>query len=494
MTKWNKDYPQEKVFFQTDKTLYAQHETIWMKVWCTLDGTPSFLSKIVYIDLVDNNGNVIQKKMYQLDGLSTTPMTLEISEDISSGNYSIDVYTLWMKNFPNFIATKKIYIVGKDYERKHIETKPSVHIDFFPEGGNIIDGQTNKIAFKLYNQNGFPINDITGNLYDGANNNIAVVKPIHDGMGIFTYNAEINKQYKVGLEAANGATQYFPLPKAVTQNASLSIDNSNPNRILVNIVCDSFFINANQKVKIVVEVHGQVIFAQMMDIASGQTAAAIAKKGAPAGIAHITLFDCEDHPISERLAFIENYELNIPQILSSHLSWEVNGKNNFTFQLPALDTASISVLVTDAFQLKEDSSFLMNNIATSILFDADLKGEIYNVGYYIRNKSKERLQALDLLLMTQGWSRYKWEEILTSNFTKIKYPVESGLSITGEATKIDRTDLIKDGFVSFIIKTKDSSTIIGQAPLNTKGQFLFDSLNFKQKSIIWEQTTSETSI
>lgn len=56
------DYPQEKVFLQTNQTYFASGETIWMKAWCTLEGMPTFLSRILYICLTNESGKVISKK------------------------------------------------------------------------------------------------------------------------------------------------------------------------------------------------------------------------------------------------------------------------------------------------------------------------------------------------------------------------------------------------------------------------------------------------
>ena len=66
LAAFKNNYPQEKVFLQTDKAWYFPGETIWMKAWCALDGAPSYLSRVLYVDLVNDQGEVISKKMYKL--------------------------------------------------------------------------------------------------------------------------------------------------------------------------------------------------------------------------------------------------------------------------------------------------------------------------------------------------------------------------------------------------------------------------------------------
>src|ERR1044072_7646608 len=77
LAKFKNNYPQEKVFLQTDKSYYFPGETIWMKAWCALDGAPSYLSRILYVDLVNTQGEVISKKMYRLDSLGSTPYHID---------------------------------------------------------------------------------------------------------------------------------------------------------------------------------------------------------------------------------------------------------------------------------------------------------------------------------------------------------------------------------------------------------------------------------
>ena len=110
LDKWRNDYPQEKVYLQTDKSYYIPGENMWMKAWCTTIDGPTYLSRIIYIDIVDQKGTVVQKKMYQLDSLGSTAVNFSIPGNILSGNYSVNAYTLWMLNFPEFIFRKNIFI------------------------------------------------------------------------------------------------------------------------------------------------------------------------------------------------------------------------------------------------------------------------------------------------------------------------------------------------------------------------------------------------
>ena len=64
LDKWRNDYPQEKIFLQTDKSYYVGGEDIWMKTWCTTIDGPTFLSRIVYLDIVEQ---LFYKCLYPMD-------------------------------------------------------------------------------------------------------------------------------------------------------------------------------------------------------------------------------------------------------------------------------------------------------------------------------------------------------------------------------------------------------------------------------------------
>jgi hypothetical protein len=131
-----------------------------------------------------------------------------------------------------------------------------------------------------------------------------------------------------------------------------------------------------------------------------------------------------------------------------------------------------------------------NSIASSLLLTSDLKGYINDAAYYFKDKAQATLHHLDLLLMTQGWRRFEWKKVLAGEYPPLKYPVESGIWLTGKVTKSDRSEPVKDGKVSFIIKGEDSTTILAEANLTDKGEFLVNDLFFKKKATVSYQGTN----
>jgi len=476
LARLKSNYPQEKVFVQTDKTYYFPGETVWMKAWCTLDGAPSYLSRLLYLELVNLQGDVIQKKMYRLDSMGSTAADLDMPADIKTGQYAINAYTLWMLNFPEFIFHKDIYVYNaNDYDKNAPRSAPGIKLQFFPEGGDIIVGVSNRIAFKATGNEGLPIL-LKGAITDNTGKKITDFSTEHDGMGSFDLNAEPGKTYTAVTTSATGATLSFKLPVQKEEGIGLRIENTNPNRIFILLSRAEKNKEKYGKLKVVAQMHHQLAFQADLDFDAGQTGAPISKKNLPPGILQVTVFDERNTPLAERLAFVENYALTAPALHVDMLNTKKRGRNQLSFSIDGVSTPALSCLVTS--DLLDTAMNRTDNLVSALLVTTDLKGYVNEPGYYFKDKDPQTLHHLDLLLMTQGWRRFEWKKILHNEFATIKYPVESGITFRGTVTKSDRKELVKEGNVSFIIKGDDSSSVLADATLTDKGEFLLDNVNY----------------
>lgn len=487
LENWRSNYPQEKVFLQIDRNRYAGGEVLWFKATCTYDGKPSFLSKLMYVTITNKQGVILSKSMYKLDGNATANGTIDISNKWSSDSYNVNAYTLWMQNFPTYIASQNIYIYNSDYiKSKQASTKESekIYIDFFPEGGNLIEGINQRCAFKATNHLGYPINIHTV-LQDELGNTIASLKTDHDGMGVFEIEPQSTKTYQVKLTNKKGQPFAFTLPKQ-QQGFSLSVANSNPNKLFISV--NKSEQEKQQKVIVTAHSNGKLFFIDEFNFSEDKTATALSKKNLPSGILQVTLFDTSGNPLAERIAFIENYKLNKPTISSITKNLQPKALNEFLVTVDSTQNANASVLVS-AYNAKATNEF-QNNIASQFLLTSDIKGYVHNAGYYFIDKSPQRLQHLDLVMLTNGWRRFTWKQIIDKDSLSIQYPIESNLSFKGKVFKSDRTIPITNGTVAMMLRGEDSSKILYDAVITDKGEFIADSIELKKKGILYYMGTN----
>lgn len=489
MKQWYKNHPQEKVFVQTDRDKYAAGETIWLKAWCALYNKPSFLSKVVYVVLTDANGIVADKKMYQLDSLSSAKGLIDLDKNLKTGNYNLNAYTLWMLNYPNFVFQKRIYIYGNDYTTSNIiKQKINEQLSFFPEGGDMIEGVNGRIAYKAVNSSGFPLK-CTGTIYTDAGEKITDIETKHEGMGVLELQPAVNINYIAKVSFENGRKAEYKLPVAKKEGIAIQVQNSSSR---ISIVLNRGLLN-NEKYNnlfVVAQINGAPVYKANFNIDAGEAGGSIMKKNLPAGIMQITVFDSTGLPLAERLTFIDNYLLATPKVSPTTFTSTRRGKNVLSFLIDSVTSPDLSALVLnnsiDASIGKRD------NILSSFLLCSDIKGYIQNPGYYFANKEPATLQNLDMLLMTQGWRRFNWKQVRGEEQIVLKYAVESSMNISGKVTKSGRSETVKEGLVTAIIKTDDSTTILSNAFITDKGEFIIDSLKFRNNaSVSYEGTDNK---
>ena len=72
-----------------------------------------------------------------------------------------------------------------------------------------------------------------------------------------------------------------------------------------------------------------------------------------------------------------------------------------------------------------------DDLRTSLLLSSDLKGLIENPSWYFESDAPERDQALDLLMLVQGWERYDWMTMTGQNEFRGSHHAEESLMMNG---------------------------------------------------------------
>ena len=135
-------YPQEKVYIQFDRKDYETSDTIWYKGYVTYNHAPSPLSKILYVEMVDNNGYIIKRQTLPIDD-GGAEGDIALNEKFHPGQYHIRAYTSWMMNFDQAFYFRNDINIGEidsTANQNSINDLSNVNVEFFPEGGNLVEG------------------------------------------------------------------------------------------------------------------------------------------------------------------------------------------------------------------------------------------------------------------------------------------------------------------------------------------------------------------
>lgn len=493
LARFDRNHPQEKVFVQTDKQYYYAGDTMWMKAWCTLNNMPTLLSRILYIDLTNAMGEVVLKKMYLLDSLSSSPADFLIPQNLSTGTYSLNSYTLWMKNFPLNSFSKNIVVYGLDYDSilNQQQNADRVSLKFFPEGGNLIAGVTNRVAFKATTSNNLPEN-FEGYIADETDKKIIDISSVHDGIGSFELVPEAGKTYTAHIKKSSLVSYSYPLPASQTVGVSLKVENSNPNKIFVLIKRTS---NAPSNLNVIAQINNSIVLKAKINLTNPESALAINKKDLPGGIIQITVFDENSNPIAERIAFVENYELKKAGLASKTINLNKKGLNVLDVSLPDVGKGFSGSCLVTSYVDEEGKPNTNENIASALYLTADVKGYVHNPGYYFKDKSPETLKNLDLLLMTQGWRRFEWQKILKEEMPALKYPVETSIAYKGRVFKTGVTKQpVEDGFISFIFRKNNKTEMIADSKIDSNGYFVLNNVNFYDTTSLSYMATNNKKV
>ena len=156
----------------------------------------------------------------------------------------------------------------------------------------------------------------------------------------------------------------------------------------------------------------------------------------PTGINDVTVFDSEGRIWADRLCFVNHHDYDgalITSAIKSTDTYEPYQKIEVPVQLNGITeptTFSISIHDTNT----DEPTYDDGNIMTDMLLSSDLRGFIAYPAHYFEADDEVHQRHLDLLMMVQGWRKYKWKE-LTDTEREMRYKPETTLTLEGAVYK-----------------------------------------------------------
>ena len=181
----------EKVYLQTDRDFYFLSDTIWFKAYLLERLSLSPVSDIqnLYFELIDSQGKITQKQVLLCEyGQASGRMM--IPDTSVTGPFVIRAYTDYQKNFGEemfFHKTIRISEVKSSFDIESEKSaansdRPEIDVSFFPEGGFLLTGTQNLVAFKAVNKTGRGVS-IQGVVLDSHRDAVVAFKSDYKGMG-----------------------------------------------------------------------------------------------------------------------------------------------------------------------------------------------------------------------------------------------------------------------------------------------------------------------
>jgi hypothetical protein len=315
-----------------------------------------------------------------------------------------------------------------------IRRNQNIDLQFLPEGGKLVAGLRSVVGFKALGEDGKGAS-VAGSLYDSKGTVITTFADTHNGMGALEFVPQLGEVYSAKLDKPKWAAKTYTLPAVNAMGTVLHVDNKENSDDLVVGLTGLNSLPADSACYLVGTSRGIMYYSQKLEPTSSNLT--VSKKLFPSGIAKFTLFKGK-RPLNERAVFIDNHDQLAISITpdkatygkrdSVSLAIEVKDKSGSPVQ------GSFSLSVTDDSQVKPDS--LNNNgIAASLLLSSELKGHIESPGYYINRKDKTAWQALDNLLLTQGWTGYDWKDVFAP-VNPAKFEAEKEFKVTGRVSNL----------------------------------------------------------
>ncbi len=481
-------YPQEKIHLQVDKTYYTPGETIWFKAYITNSTFSPALSTTVYADLLDDKGNILQQKtMPALEGGAAS--AFDLTDSVYPAQVYIRAYTAWMLNFDSsLLSIKAISIVPKTAAKKQ-PAADTYSLTLFPEGGDLVENVQSFVAFKANDQTGKPV-DVSGTIMNDAGKKIITFTSLHDGMGYFPLIPQPGEKYKAVWKDKKGTEHTTALPVAKKEGVVLTV-NATGKGIFYTLSRPENVTEEYAAYSVVAQVHQQLVYSARINMKTKtQVTAPINTDSMPPGVMQITVFNAAQVPVAERVVFVngDNTYSFVTDLHAVEKNMTKRGHNTLQIDVGGTLRSNLSIAVTDA-----DLNPVSNNednIITDLLLSSDLKGYIYNPAYYFSSDDDSVRLHLDLVMMTNGWRRFKWENVLTAKWPQLTYKPENYLSVKGKVFGLSKNQL-KGRELTGSLKTKTSTTNFFTIPFDENGFFSLNGMYFFDTTKLYYQINND---
>lgn len=505
---FNRAIPQEKVYLHLDNTGYFENETVWFKAYLvrTDRSSPSDLSKVLYVELLNMSGDVIKTTKWPVDSLGQSRGDLKLDSLLGSGFYEIRAYTRYMTSWgPLACYSRVIPVFKKPSEEgnysdlsirprlyKHrdpnnrdrsdslhakamdeglssSEMLKTISVQFFPEGGKLVEGKKSRVALMAADDNGYPYQS-EGFVVNGNGDVLALVNTDSLGRGVFEVTPDgspLSMQMRNRKSGESRSVQIFPLPPAEKEGCVLTLDAVSDD-MLVSVQCSDSLVGSPLGCVLMHE--GNILYCDTME-ALPLVEIELDRSRQHPGVSQFTVFDSLGRILAERRFFICPRSSSDDRVLVSSAATRLRPCGKVILDVQSLPNSTISLSAIDAGSMTNGKQ---GNIRTWLLLSSDVRGYISNVDYYFESDDKAHRESADLLMLTQAWRRYDWEEMASVKPMANPQPVEDKFYVFGKLNVYRKHNPASHVAMEAFLYNESGESLVGSTVTDSLGRYAFE--------------------
>ena len=425
------EYTREIPHLQLNKTTFLSGEKIWFQAY-VIDQNSNKLhtnTSNLYVSIFEETGKMKDQELIEIkNGIGRGSIAIDSS--FTNKTYYIKASTNWMLNFKeNNSYQQKITIVSSEKYKEEIVSTFSEEDYFefklFPEGGHYVTNAENTVGILLKDANNKGLEIKEGIIKNSDGEFIDTFSINKFGLGKASFYLPEDDSYSFIAELPNG----IKIERKITEPRTIGVllkTMQTANGVEILIETNPITAALLKGKSYTLFIHNTKTYKQFnieFNAENAKYLIALKKADLEHGINIITLFNEEQNAISERIIYNEHqdlfFDVNINQLATSRDSIALRITNNSNDKIHL--SASFLPIKTKAYRP-------INTIKSSFILNPYVRGQIEKPEYYFNSSNKNRLEELDLLLITQGWSKYSWKNIF-KNPEKPTYEFENGIDI-----------------------------------------------------------------
>lgn len=478
------ELPREQIYLHTDRNWYFHGDRIWFSAYTTA-GTrlfPSEISTVLYVELVEPDGTIAKRSSIKLNNGRGEGSLLIDTENEKPGTYSVVAYTKWSKNFgESYVFKKDIQVYTGDSGSVPDDSDQEFDITFLPESGHLIEDTPTRLAFKALRADGKGL-PVSGEIVDQNSGETIPFETEHRGMGVVNFTPKSGASY-----VASAMGREFPLPDVQPQGILMNVNSINN---LFEVTVRTRLPEDVPSLVLFAHVRGEIYYASILIINDGTGVVNIPKEQFSSGIVHFTVLNPDGQPAAERLVFNKNPNDEVTVQISSDEA--VSTREEVNLNLSVLSNEETAIPATASLTIFDDSIHPYHpnsqSIRTWFHLQTEIRGHVEDPGYYFSDHENAD-EALDLLLLTQGWRAYDMERMKDpDNLQSFSLP-EKSLSVSG----LVRTSIRKRPVehASVVVSLGSDHESMDLLTTDENGVFILDGIDFTGSKMVTIRANNE---